>query len=359
VELIVGALVVLGLVAVVVRFLPRTEAGRVVLPRVIDASIGMWVLRRLSGRPLGAAPEAEPFDAAAHVGDVERRLAGRAVPPSVTAAGAIRPRGHVVLPSPHPVADLAARLAARRGPAIAVETVPRSPTPWRRRMGALGALAAAGLVVVIVLGVALLPSEGGRGAVLSATATPPRGEASGGPLAATAPSGSAVSPAPDASSTASLLASPSIVAGTPDATATPTPTTPPTPTPTPRPTPRPTPTRAPTPPPTPRPTATPTPPPTPTPTPEPTPTPTPPPSPPVARVACATTLLLASCSGATSDGVIETYAFDFGDGTPAASGTSPSQDHAYLLPGTYTVTLTVTGPTGSSNATTEVAVLGS
>lgn len=53
VELFVGALVVLGFLAILTRLTPRDAAGRVVLPRIIDDSIGMWALRRLTGRPSG------------------------------------------------------------------------------------------------------------------------------------------------------------------------------------------------------------------------------------------------------------------------------------------------------------------
>ena len=49
VEWIVGALVVLGFVAIAVRFLPRDAAGQVRLPRVVEDSIGMWAVRRLTG----------------------------------------------------------------------------------------------------------------------------------------------------------------------------------------------------------------------------------------------------------------------------------------------------------------------
>jgi PKD repeat protein len=48
-----------------------------------------------------------------------------------------------------------------------------------------------------------------------------------------------------------------------------------------------------------------------------------------------------------STGQINTYAWEFGDGQTSADQ-SPS--HTYAQPGTYTVTLTVTGPGGTSNA---------
>ena len=49
-ELVVATLALLGIGASVVRFLPRDDAGRIVLPSVVDQSIGMWLLRRLTGR---------------------------------------------------------------------------------------------------------------------------------------------------------------------------------------------------------------------------------------------------------------------------------------------------------------------
>ena len=162
---------------------------------------------------------------------------------------------------------------------------------------------------------------------------------------------------------------------------TPSPTAPaatpkPTPAPTPKPTPTPAPTAAPTPtatpssastgtvqvaaatprPPaaTPRPAATPKPgTPTPTPTPKPTPTPTPrpptptPEPPPIAFFDCSNALLILSCDGSGSDNA-DSYAWDFGDG---GSSSAERPSHAYLLPGRYDVTLTVTNGSGSNSDT--------
>lgn len=58
-EFVVGALAVLGLVAIVARFSPRDASGELQLPRIIDDSIGMWALRRLTGRPTD--PAVDPF----------------------------------------------------------------------------------------------------------------------------------------------------------------------------------------------------------------------------------------------------------------------------------------------------------
>ena len=122
---------------------------------------------------------------------------------------------------------------------------------------------------------------------------------------------------------------------------------------TPRPTPRPTPRSTPvaTPQPSPSASATPAPP---TPTPEP-PTPTPMPPPPVAVIAdpptCASGSFSISFDGSGSTGVIDTFAWDFGDQSASAE-VSPTHD--YVSPGPYTVTLTVTGPGGSDIASVEV-----
>jgi hypothetical protein len=49
VELIAWTLLVVGFAAVFVRFILREDAGEIVLPRVVEDSIGMWVIRRLTG----------------------------------------------------------------------------------------------------------------------------------------------------------------------------------------------------------------------------------------------------------------------------------------------------------------------
>ncbi|HEY8988774.1 MAG TPA: hypothetical protein VIM39_07105, partial [Candidatus Limnocylindrales bacterium] len=56
-EFVVATLVVLGFIAIIARFAPRDDAGRVRLPGIIDQSIAMWALRRVMRRPLGARTE--------------------------------------------------------------------------------------------------------------------------------------------------------------------------------------------------------------------------------------------------------------------------------------------------------------
>jgi PKD repeat protein len=54
-----------------------------------------------------------------------------------------------------------------------------------------------------------------------------------------------------------------------------------------------------------------------------------------------------------SSGLVDAWAWDFGDGT---SSTLPSPGHVYTTPGTYTVTLTASGP-GGSDADTKPALV--
>jgi len=132
VELIVGAVALIGIAASVVRFLPRDDAGRIVLPRVVDDSIGMWLVRQVTGRrretvadattasPTGgreavpaAAATREPVMSVGSVGPTDPRPASGPV--------TLRPTRQVVsaarlaaLPvSPTPVAELARRMAKR------------------------------------------------------------------------------------------------------------------------------------------------------------------------------------------------------------------------------------------------------
>jgi hypothetical protein len=128
---------------------------------------------------------------------------------------------------------------------------------------------------------------------------------------------------------------------TPKPAPTSTPVPPPAPTPTPIP-PPPTPTPTPIPPPTP----TPTPAPTATPTPAPTATPTPTPDPPIASFTCSTGAADLVNLTDTSTGTISSGTWDFGDSTTAPWGGSTT--HTYAADGVYNVTLTLTGPDGSS-----------
>lgn len=76
-------------------------------------------------------------------------------------------------------------------------------------------------------------------------------------------------------------------------------------------------------------------------------------TPPVASFTANCTNLACGFDGSASsdaDGTISSSAWDFGDGSPAGTGTSPS--HSYAAPGTYTVRLTVTDNGGATGTTT-------
>ena len=100
--------------------------------------------------------------------------------------------------------------------------------------------------------------------------------------------------------------------------------------------------------------APPTPAPTPSPTPEITPEITPAPEPPVAGFSWSATLLVVQFNDA-STGEVETWAWDFGDGT---TSNDRNPVHAYLDAGDYPVRLTVTGPGGSDAFEATVTVAG-
>jgi len=161
VELIVGALVVLGLIVVAARFLLRGESGEFLLPRIVDDSIGMYVLRRMTGRAGAASgPNAadgpRSFDAA-----MARRLG-------------IRPASEVA-----PVRRVAA--GAWVGPQPVAEGSGR--TRPRRMM--IGFLAVVAIVVGVALGtgMAMLGPHGGAAGIAGqpASGSQPRGSVSPAP----------------------------------------------------------------------------------------------------------------------------------------------------------------------------------
>ena len=74
---------------------------------------------------------------------------------------------------------------------------------------------------------------------------------------------------------------------------------------------------------------------------------------PVAAFTASPTNLSAQFDASTSadaDGSVVAWAWDFGDGTSSTLG--PTVSHSYLVPGTYSVGLTVTDDDGATNATT-------
>jgi PKD repeat protein len=52
-----------------------------------------------------------------------------------------------------------------------------------------------------------------------------------------------------------------------------------------------------------------------------------------------------------------TYTFDFGDGTSPVGGSSPTRSHVYLLPGSYSVTVTVTDSLGRADSDSTVVAV--
>jgi hypothetical protein len=176
VELIVGALVVLGFVAIVARFITRDETGQIRLPRIVDDSIGMWALRRITGRRLWERPwddeqpeqiELDPTSSdptRAALGTIARANAtDPSLGPAKVAATryvASRHRKREIVASPTPVLDLRRRQNAERRRS---SRLPR---------GAIVASVGAALIVgAIVIGLSI--GRGAlNGAVLSSTGRP-------------------------------------------------------------------------------------------------------------------------------------------------------------------------------------------
>jgi PKD domain-containing protein len=323
VEWIVWALVVLGFVAIIVRFVPRDESGRARLPRIVDDSIGMWALRRITGRRLwdrsGAIDGVSSARSRAAVTG-RRGAANGAAPdaPARYAASAARLRQLGIRPADSlpprrlPVARPVGSATIHRRQARPAATV-----VLQRRLAAIAAVVVVGVVALAVIAAPRAPS----GDVLGATGGP-------GPDGGANAPGSGIAVLPSASSEASPSTSTHASA---TAQAAPTPKTPRA---TPVPTPRPTPTIAPTP----TPTA------TPKPTPKPTPAPTP--IPPIAFFTWSVNGLDVQFTD-QSTGQIASWLWDFGDG-----GTSIAQNpiHTYGSGGTYEVTLKVTDTLNRSNA---------
>jgi hypothetical protein len=251
-EWIVGTLVVLGFIAIIVRFVPRDEAGGIRLPTIVDNSIGMWALRQLTGRPLweraddigaggaGQAAVAAPARAASvsiGFGDLHR---ARPVPLPPTQFMATRSRlealgirraGDAQPAGPgtsHFVATPIVSSSVRRPP----QAHPVGPDAAQRRLAALLAIL---IVAALAIVVAVVPrgTSGLSGDVLGETGGP-NGSVAGQP----SESDAVVLPLEPLSSASSSPAPTTA----PTAARTPPPTPAPTAAPrvTPRPTPRPT-----------------------------------------------------------------------------------------------------------------------
>jgi len=203
VELIVGVLVVLGLLAVVTRFITRDASGQIRLPRVVDDSIGMWALRRITGRSLGERPldDGVPDGVAsdANVSDATQAglgaiaaagsATGAADPvsgPARSAPIASRRASSTIGMSPTPVHDLRRRQLAearRTGRPTAIVPVfvragrrrnqarTKGILGWVPRLAAMGAVAVVLALAIIVFGIVVLP-RGPQGEVLDSTGRP-------------------------------------------------------------------------------------------------------------------------------------------------------------------------------------------
>jgi hypothetical protein len=340
-ELIVLGFVVAAFVAIALRFTPRDAAGRRRLPRMIDESVGMYVVRRAIGRSTEAAADRDAAAAETQAAIEQAAIAYRIGVPGAPAPTI--PTRFVVSKAPqqaHPIP-----------PVVPVTTRVGGGRPQARRSAALPLQRrAAGvvtvLVVVLVAFAALSLPRAPEGAVLSATGTPGRSaELAAGPTGS--PDGSAAAPPSDAAAT-----SPAPATGPP-----PTPAVPTSP-----PAVAPPATVAPTPPPTPRPTPTPTTRPTPKPTPKPTPPPTPTPAP-VLPAAVITTDLPSGCGDAP---LTVTFTGSDASGSPGdtfeweidgvAAGSGQVLTHTFDSPGSYTVQLTVSNAVGPDSAEVVVTV---
>jgi hypothetical protein len=334
VELIVGGLVVVGLLLVAGRFLLRSDTGQVVLPRVVDNSIGLWALRRVTRRPLWERPDE---DAATAAGPAIANAAGASATDGESSPPAVKPTRSVVSmarPVVDPVADVARRAATVASAAIPGAEESPIGGAWPNRLAALMGVATVVVFVAVLGAIIFLPRGEIGGGVVTGSAGPSGGGTNPSlvailPGASSSPSEAAGSPAPSSEPSSAVSPATSQPGGSPRPTTapvrTPTPTAAPTPTPTP----------------------------TAVATPKPTPKPTPAPSapPPVASIACENAALVVTCDGTSSARAL-TYSFDFGDGATTGPGASPLALHAYADPGTYTVKLTVADSLGHTDSDT-------
>jgi hypothetical protein len=147
VELLVGTLVVLALVAIALRFVLRSPDGAIVLPRIVDQSIGMWVVREIAHRLRPGAGPARP----------ERRDGVRKFDAEMAGRLGIRRAGQVA------AAARSTKRPLRRGPGDR-----RLPRPLAL---AVLVLLAIGAGAILGAGAGLL-TEGAQSHVLGVTGTP-------------------------------------------------------------------------------------------------------------------------------------------------------------------------------------------
>jgi hypothetical protein len=216
-QLLIIPFVVIAFVAIVWRFLPRAEDGSIRLPRLIDESIGMWVIRSALGRetespdPDDVIPEPAEDEIAFRIG-----VPG-APPPTV-------PTRVVVSQAPSKAEPVLS--TSPQGSAPPIGPVARDASVGHRRtVRPTGALAAqrrwAGAVALAAVAVAvttlILASRQLDGEVLSATGTP--AESSGQGFVSGAAGAATATPAGASDSSPSSELPPSAEAsGSPTAT---------------------------------------------------------------------------------------------------------------------------------------------
>src|SRR3989441_3025274 len=170
-QLLIVPFVIIAFVAIVWRFLPRAEDGSIRLPRLIDESVGMWVMRSALGRTTDSA---DPDDIIAEPAEDEiaYRIGVPGAPPPTVPTRVVVSQG----PSKgQPLSPSLQGSAAPIGPVAGDGSVAR-----RRTARPAGALAAqrrwAGAVALAAVAVAvttlILASRQLDGEVLSATGTP-------------------------------------------------------------------------------------------------------------------------------------------------------------------------------------------
>jgi len=213
-QLLIIPFVVIAFVAIVWRFLPRAEDGSIRLPRVIDDSVGMWVVRSALGRETDA-PDPDDVIPEPAADEIAYRIGVPGAPPPtvptrVVVSQAPSKAEPVLSPSP-------------QGSVPPIGPVAGDGSVGRRRTRPTGALAAqrrwAGAVALAAVAVAVttlvLASRQLDGEVLSATGTP--GGSSGQGFVSGAGGAATATPAGASDSSPSSELQPSVEASAPPA----------------------------------------------------------------------------------------------------------------------------------------------
>jgi hypothetical protein len=171
-QLLIIPFVVIAFVAIVWRFLPRAEDGSIRLPRVIDDSVGMWVIRSALGRETDA-PDPDDVIPEPAADEIAYRIGVPGVPPPtvptrVVVSGAPSKAEPGLWPSQQgsalPIGPVAGDASVgQRG-----RTRPTGALAAQRRWAGAVALAAVAVAVTTLV----LASRQLDGEVLSATGTP-------------------------------------------------------------------------------------------------------------------------------------------------------------------------------------------